>query len=89
MTCPPVYQKGFSMSATTMDLINDVDADTDTIRILAQLSELIDGEPDYFRHAIVLLAVIAAAAARIQTNMPGWPIRSATVTRGICDEPAQ
>jgi hypothetical protein len=54
---------------SAMDLINDVDSDVDVIRTLAQLSELIDGEPDYFRHAIVLLAVIVDAAARIQTSM--------------------
>jgi hypothetical protein len=49
-----------------MDLINAIDEAISTIQHLAKLGPLIDGNPEYFLHAIEILSLIAQQAGHLE-----------------------
>ena len=50
----------------TIDLINAVDESVATIRHLAELGALLDGNPEYFANGIELLSLIAERSGHLE-----------------------
>jgi hypothetical protein len=50
----------------TMDVINAIDEAISTVKHLAELGPLIDGNPEYFRHGIEILNLICREAGHLE-----------------------
>jgi hypothetical protein len=59
-----------SIADDVAELVNQIDGYLEQVRILAALGSLIDDAgPDYFRHSVILLTLIAEHIVRIETLM--------------------
>jgi hypothetical protein len=57
------------MNDTLIELINDLDEDVSVIRGLSGLAGLLDGNPEYHSHTILLLHLCGDAANRVELNL--------------------
>ena len=57
------------MNTEVIDLINDIDEDLSTLKVLAGLAPLLDGQPEYFPHAVLILQLSGEISDRMETRM--------------------